>query len=43
MDVTGLSPLAVRERCTAWISVNSASPHGPFSTPIPLHLKPPKG
>ena len=24
-------------------SVKPARPHGPFSTPIPLHLKPPKG
>src|SRR5487761_917224 len=26
-----------------WISVNPYRPHGPFSTPIPLHLWPPNG
>ena len=37
------SPSAAFERCTTWNSENSARPHGPFSTPMPLHLKPPKG
>ena len=43
MDDAGDSPVPVRLRCMAWMSVNSARPQGPFSTPIPLHLKPPKG
>src|SRR5215472_11832761 len=28
---------------TTWISVKPSRPHGPFSTPIPDHLAPPKG
>ena len=43
IDVIGERPVVVRDRWTVWISVNSARPQGPFSTPMPLHLKPPKG
>src|SRR5690606_36546453 len=31
------------ERWTTCSSVNPYRPHGPFSTPTPLHLNPPKG
>jgi len=41
--VAAFSPSGTFERCTTWRSVNSASPHGPFSTQMPLHLKPPNG
>ena len=40
----GLSPgRATLARYWTWMSVKPARPQGPFSTPSPLHLKPPKG
>src|SRR3546814_14525872 len=42
-SLAGRDPRQALERWTTWGSEKPRSPQVPFSTPMPLHLAPPKG